>query len=63
MDYMNIVSLDILITVDLYLGKAKVLHKNLSIVLSGLSMVILFGDFFNFSYIRKIFIKHAIQFA
>ena len=45
----NMVSLDLFATVDLYFGKAKALHKNSSAVLGGLSVVIFLGNFFQFS--------------
>lgn len=45
---MNMVSLDFLAIVDLHLGRAKSWHENLSVILGGLSIVILFGDFFQF---------------
>ncbi len=48
-DKMSMVSLDLLATVDLHLGKAKALHKNLSAVLGGLPVVIFLGNFFYFS--------------
>ena len=44
---MSMVSLDLLVTMDLYLDKAKALHKNISAVFSGLLLVIIFFcDFF-----------------
>ncbi len=52
-DEMSIVSLDLLVTVDLHLGKAKALHKNSSAVLSELSIIIFFGDFFQFFPVTK----------
>ena len=42
------VSLDFLVTVDLYLGRAKSLYENLSAVLGGFSVIIFLGDFFQF---------------
>ena len=42
------VSLDLFATVDLYLGKAKTLHKNSSAVLSKMPVVVFFSDFFQF---------------
>lgn len=48
-DKMSMVNLDFLATVDLYLGRAKFLHKNSSAALGRLSVVILLGDFFQFS--------------
>ncbi len=48
-DEMSMVSLDLLATVDLHLGKAKALHENSSAVLGGLPIVIFLGEFFQFS--------------
>ncbi len=47
-DKMSMVSLNLLTTVDLHLGKAKASHENSSAVLSGLPVVIFLGDFFQF---------------
>ncbi len=47
-DEMSIVSLDLLATIDLYLPRAKVLHKNSSLVLGGLPIIIFLSDFFQF---------------
>ena len=43
---MNMVNVDLLITVDLHLGKAKALHKNLFVVLDRLPVFIFLDDFF-----------------
>lgn len=45
---MSIVSLHLLSTLDLHLDNAKALHKNSSIVLSELPIVIPLGNFFQF---------------
>ncbi len=50
-DKMSIVSLDPFRTVDLYLGNSKALHKNSSIVLNRLLVVIYLGDYFYYSLI------------
>lgn len=47
-DKMSIVNLDFVATVNLHLGRAKFLYENLSAVLGGLFVVILFGDFLQF---------------
>ena len=52
-DKMSMVSLDFFATVDLYLGRAKSLYKNLSAVFGGLSIVIFLDDFFQFSPVIK----------
>lgn len=46
-DKMSMVRLNLLATVDLYHGKAKTLHKNLSVVLGGLIIVIFLVTFFS----------------
>lgn len=50
-DKINIVSLDLFIIVNLYLGETKALYKNLSTILGRLSIIILFNDFFYFSFV------------
>lgn len=52
-DKMSIISLNFFATVDLYLGKAKFLHKNLFAVLGGLFVIIFFNNFFQFLSIIK----------
>lgn len=42
------VSLDFLTTVDQYLSRSKFLYKILSTILGGLSIIIFFGNFFQF---------------
>ena len=45
-DEMSIVNLNFFTIIDLYLNKAKTLHKNLSVVLSELPVIIFLSDFF-----------------
>ena len=46
---MSIVCPDFFATVDLHLGKAKALYINLSAILVELPVIIILGDFFQFS--------------
>lgn len=50
---MSMVSLDLLPIVDLHLDKTKILHKNLSVILSKLLVIILSDDFFQFFSITR----------
>lgn len=45
-DKINMVSLDLFTTMDLYCGKTKALYKNLSIVLGMLLIIIFLDKFF-----------------
>ena len=53
MDEMNMVSLDLLVTVDLHFSKAKALYENLSTVLGELPVVIFLDEFFQFSLVIR----------
>ncbi len=52
-DEMSMVSLKLLATVDLHLGKAKALHENSSVVSGGLPVIIFLSDFFQFSLVTR----------